>query len=111
MSASKKDLLDFIENLIQIQENGIPKVSKMLNDLNYAKKDYKDMENAGEMVKIIKSCASKLHSTFTKVNSEIMTVTNKIVKDTIKTDKKTGADINKSKKNISNDGYNHEDDI
>lgn len=111
MSASKKDLLDFIENLIQIQENGIPKVSKMLNDLNYAKKDYKDMENAGEMVKIIKSCASKLHSTFTKVNSEIMTVTNKIVKDAIKTDKKTGEDINKSKKNTSDDGYNHEDDI
>ena len=112
---SKNDMIAFLNEMIYIQENEIPTVKKTLKSLDYAKKDYKEMENTGEMVKIIKSCAGRLHHEFTVCNKTILDMTNTIVKSIDKGAKSMkkylDKETNKGKKHKSDDGYNHEDDI
>lgn len=112
---SKDEMLSFLDEMIDIQKNEIPTVKKTLKSLDYAKKDYKEMENTGEMVKIIKSCAGRLHHEFTVCNKTILDMTNTIVKSIDKGAKSMkkylDKETNKGKKHKSDDGYNHEDDI
>ena len=112
---SKNDMIAFLDEMIYIQENEIPTVKKTLKSLDYAKKDYKEMENTGEMVKIIKSCAGRLHHEFTVCNKTILEMTNTIVKSIDKGAKSMkkylDKETKKGKKHKSDDGYNHEDDI
>lgn len=112
--ATKAEMLDFLDSMIDIQKNGVPKVKKILKDLDYAKKDYKEMENTGEMVKLIKSCAAKLHHNFTSVNTTVLQVTNRLVKEINKAEgrkqKNAAKADKKNNKNISDDGYDHSDD-
>ena len=104
---SKNEMIDFIDDMIYIQKNGVPKVKKILKDLDYAKKDYKEMENTGEMVKLIKSCAAKLHHNFTSINTTVLQVTNRLVKEINKAEgrkQKTAAKAaKKNKQNTSGD--------
>lgn len=104
---SKDDMIDFIDDMIYIQKNGVPKVKKILKDLDYAKKDYKEMENTGEMVKLIKSCAAKLHHNFTSINTTALQVTNKLVKEINKAEgrkqKNAAKADKKNNKNTSDD--------
>lgn len=104
---SKDDMIDFIDDMIYIQKNGVPKVKKILKDLDYAKKDYKEMENTGEMVKLIKSCTAKLHHNFTSINTTVLQVTNRLVKEINKAEgrkqKNAAKADKKNNKNISDD--------
>ena len=112
---SKDEMLSFLDEMIDIQKNEIPSVKKTLKSLDYAKKDYKEMENTGEMVKIIKSCAGRLHHEFTVCNKTVLDMTNTLVKSIDKGAKSMkkylDKETNKGKKHKSDDGYNHEDDI